>query len=386
MTHLVGWKTDTEAFICADSAVTWDRAVDLPLSTSSFGELHVLSSTKTIAEGAIKVLNFDYAALGIAGDARVAQVVVEDFKRRVEGGDSAREAFMGACANCSPLPPDRAISLLAAIPESRQPALLAFNGSGEGYVTEALAGDFVAMGSLRPELEALGLLALQLVHDTVGSEARRVLAGMLAFLQGMGVQNYILESDGVGGAYAGLHATAHAIHWQPSIEYMLRFVPGRSQMIRSAIWRNRLVVNSTLNGGAWWGFGNTSVTGAHGDQEYRRDFPAVGLQLLQSGGFEYFMLMDIAQERILMFETPQGRSTRYLEIKNESVDGMYKFLRNFHEDAREILGMTPEPNPEGRARLQLFWFPAEGQAIGKDVIADASFFRRVSVEDRRIRT
>jgi len=218
VTFVLGWCDDDGAFICADSAVTHDRA---PLgATSSFGEAQQVDGL-TIEEGAVKILQLPREMIvAVCGDAKAALDFIMSVQNRLKyTGDPLRRIL----AELSSAADRRfGFELLFGHRVDGVPVLTAFdikNASIDDVGNERV----VALGSLPREKR---MLAVQLVtavrQHNLPAEAR--LAAALVVLQSMGITEY-LPQHRVGGAFFGAYASRDYVVWQPDLDYLM-YRPG----------------------------------------------------------------------------------------------------------------------------------------------------------------
>ena len=68
MSYVLGWKTQSNVYLAADSMITSaPTKVDVQ---SSFGERHICEGTISVAERALKIVVDDDLAIGLCGDFR----------------------------------------------------------------------------------------------------------------------------------------------------------------------------------------------------------------------------------------------------------------------------------------------------------------------------
>jgi hypothetical protein len=81
------------------------------------------------------------------------------------------------------------------------------------------AGTVVTMGALNNSLEdSVRAVVAKLLSSNLADDV--VLVTVLAYLQSLGVSNYLIET-GVGGAFFGASIDVVGIRWQPDVSYLL---------------------------------------------------------------------------------------------------------------------------------------------------------------------
>jgi hypothetical protein len=225
MTYCLGWKTQTCAYLVADTATTSLR----PLSTfrSSFGEQHVFGATGNTQEGALKVISAHRAGITFSGNASLGYAVVETFRMAVEAGVAPQPALQMAINSNISYGDRPDLSMLCAFVEGCDAHLRSFNKDHDQCFVEHVPGDLVQLGSLVGKEENI---VCQISDTFIGKlkqtdlEGPALLACALGLCQSYGIHNGLLEL-GVDGAFAGAVIDASGFHWQPDTAYLL-FTPG----------------------------------------------------------------------------------------------------------------------------------------------------------------
>lgn len=219
MTYCLGWKTDNYAYLVADAAVSSSRP---PIEErSSFGELHVQSQSKNIHEGALKVIPVENAAITFSGNAHTGNSIVHTLRMALDAGDTYRKAFERAIDSNTPFSEGKAVSVLFAYFESREPKLVSFDAQNDPSYSEYPAGEVVQMGSASQDaiLSGMSKAVLRGMQDQIG-EGAPLLSCVLGFCQHFGIHNNLIEL-GAGGTFAGCLVSAEGFFWQPDIAYLV---------------------------------------------------------------------------------------------------------------------------------------------------------------------
>ena len=71
MTYLLGWKTQSNTYLAADSMLT--GAASSIDGQSSFGERHICDGQNSVAERGLKIVVTEDLAIGLCGDFQLAR-------------------------------------------------------------------------------------------------------------------------------------------------------------------------------------------------------------------------------------------------------------------------------------------------------------------------
>ena len=252
MTYCLGWKTQTCAYLVADTATTSPR----PLSTlrSSFGEQHVSGVKENIQEGALKIISAHNAGITFSGDSRLGYEVVETLRMAVKAGVAPQPALKRAIdSNINP-GGELDLSVLYAFVEGGDAHLISFNRDHDRCYVEHAPGDLVQLGYL---VGQEGTFVCQISDAFLGKlrmelGGSSLLACALGLCQSYGIHNVLLTHR-AGGAFVGAFVDASGFHWQPDIAYLL-FTPGEPNFSEHAavfpfVRDDVLVVRSLLADG-----------------------------------------------------------------------------------------------------------------------------------------
>jgi hypothetical protein len=224
MTYIVGWKTGGNVYVCADSAVTTEYpnydAPTLGKQRTTFGELAVEDTDRTVVEGALKITYIDKAIVASAGLAHVCKEVVDHARFELIGVSDVRIAITralqyvqrstGLCCQ---------IRLIIAAPSEPEPLLCSYDGNPNLEVREIVGERGVHFGQLPGVYKDITAEIVSLLPFLPQSPDDK-LASMLAVLQSYGINASLMES-GVGGVFAGAYATKDAICWQKDTLYWI---------------------------------------------------------------------------------------------------------------------------------------------------------------------
>lgn len=228
MTYCLGWKSETAAFLIADSAVTditdYKQRKDLPEKTTFCEQQGSIDNGKKyVYERAFKLYSINKVAITLAGDVRFGNKVIELIKENLEYGIDVHKAIENSVNNYPDFSSQEHIQILVAccedkpeiylIDNKRQPCIgavsdIACIGSPPEVFRECSLSFYKSFKESRKKEE----------HDELADET--FLLRMLAFLQSYGVHHPTIEK-GIGGTYSGLYVNIEKINWQPDIYYLI---------------------------------------------------------------------------------------------------------------------------------------------------------------------
>lgn len=227
MTFCVAWKTESAAFIIADSVVTQIKgASDTELSkTSSFMEKQgFIEDDKYSYEGAYKLFSTDACGFSIAGDKAfgidfVSNVInqIEIFKRSVE------EAIHFSLQNYPDFSSYPQIEIIIITFDSKPRMFTVFNQRKTNYLKEEFEPIVTGTPLQGLKQEFLELFDGSLKYwesDPSFDRDEIFFVKILALLQSYGINYYTLGA-GVGGSYTGLLVNSEGIVYQPDVCYLL---------------------------------------------------------------------------------------------------------------------------------------------------------------------
>lgn len=216
MTMIVAFRSDTHAFIVADSAITSAQSDGLLWGpASSFEERHPVGANGTVEEAALKILRVGDDAWGFAGDVTAIEAAAARIKKlRTEKRPTVREAIAIEFSSVAELE----LELVWVYFEEGSPRVESWSVTS-GW-EESI---FAVAGSAAHNQELVGTcyqLALRTVAPTHGLplddyqlEPSVGLTLFQAGLQAVSVQENLII-DGVGGGLIGAMVGPAGFEWQ----------------------------------------------------------------------------------------------------------------------------------------------------------------------------
>jgi hypothetical protein len=241
MTYVLAWKTDSEVFLTADSALTTTHPSPEGhhLERSSFGEEHIFENDRIVEERALKLFLKDNIGVAIAGRYDTAIQIVKSFYEGLSAGSSPKRALDDAIFHWYPSLRDGIVQLAVAYFDER-PQLLYFDGQNRVDDTRRI----VHLGSAPPDYQAINEQWLEGLVGVPGFESSSRLAAMQGVLQSHGILNTTLQR-GIGGAFAGLYVDDSGGHWQSDLLFI---EDGTTRFVSSCVRRDCFIINSPVLG------------------------------------------------------------------------------------------------------------------------------------------
>ncbi|EJG0664769.1 hypothetical protein C4G29_RS22150 [Vibrio parahaemolyticus] len=225
MTYCIAWKTETSAYILADSAVTrlTDKVVNVPNVTSFMERQGTMDSEKHVMEGAYKIYSGEDFAIGMSGDAEFAAEVTELLANHLSVGRSIHQAVELTINNFMDFAQKPYIEVVIAA-YNEAPIILTLTNRGKVYKSEHQ--DIVLLGSPTDDLvkytegfyKAFKKSWYEESHFVERDEV--LFARMLGLLQSYGIHSYTME-DGIGGTYSGIMVNENGLFNQPDTCFLI---------------------------------------------------------------------------------------------------------------------------------------------------------------------
>lgn len=239
MTYVIAWKSKSEVFLTADSALTTrSPSLELTLSQSSFGQEHLLDTERKVEERALKLFLKEKIGIGLAGRYDLAIKAINAFYEKIQEGLSPIDALKWAVFLIQPFPQDTTIQLAVGYYDDG-PRLISFNSQGDCQIRDD--EEIVHLGSAPPGYKRINE---EWVKDIIRKidQPKAQIASMLGVLQSHGMLNPTLQA-GIGGAFAGLYIGESGGNWQPDILFV-----EDDKLASVSIINDCLVVNSPTIG------------------------------------------------------------------------------------------------------------------------------------------
>ena len=362
MTYILGWKFDHYAYVVADTALTLIHPIGLNIQrivadrTTSFGELNVCETQRVVSEGVLKIINMNQLCVAFSGDVQAARSVADDLASRLRQGAPPREALEQALLSNGPFDPNRQINLIAGIPASPDPILLAFNIDGDQRVHEVPDQTVVQFGSIHPSYKSLTANLLKQLQ-IFKAAPDRLLVGALAIVQSYGIHDYLLQA-GAGGAFVGLWIGPRFLQWQQDLLFILqRDLDSTVDMISSVIRDSVLIVRSNVSNACRY-FGDSINDGL--SEEWKRRWWDEAFDFTEQGRFDFVILLNIAARIVTVVEMLKCGDSEHFRIHVRKGEGAEEAFRaNIAMSPLLVRAMTErlEDFRDGSIPFKFNWFP-----------------------------
>ena len=197
MTYVLGWKSNSEAFLTADSALTTlSDSPKLNFLKSSFGQEHVLETKRKVEERSSKLFLRENIGVAMAGRYDLAIQIISAFYGKIGEGLSPRDALGWAVFLNSSFPRDATVQLAVAYFDGH-PKLLSFNSQGDRKIRDD--EEVIHLGSAPQGYKAINKGWLEDISPRTKNQPGIQLSSVLGVLQSHGVLNPTLRA-GIGGA------------------------------------------------------------------------------------------------------------------------------------------------------------------------------------------
>lgn len=225
MTYCIAWKTDTSAYIFADSVVTEfsSGGSEQPIRTSFLEKQGQINSENNVFEGAYKIFSGDNYAIGMSGDSRFATQVVELLQMHLNFGRSVCQSIDMTINNYTDFSKRPCVELVVASFDEH-PVLFTVKNRGEKFNIEQQG--LVLLGSPTKELITYTTNFYQSFKKSWNDESHLLerdeilFARMLGLLQSYGIHNYTIE-EGIGGTYSGVMINSTGVITQPDTCFLI---------------------------------------------------------------------------------------------------------------------------------------------------------------------
>jgi len=221
----VAWKTETSAFVFADSAITefYSTESEQPIVTSFLEKQGKLNSGKFVFEGAFKIFSEDSYAIGMSGDSIFATEVVDLLKKHMSVGRTVCQSIDMTIDNFTDFSKRPYIELVVAAFDE-VPILFTIKNRGGNFKVEQ--EDLVLLGSPTEDLKTYTNNFYQSFKKTWYEESyfpdrdERLFARMFGLLQSYGIHSYTIE-EGIGGTYSGVRINSTGLITQPDTCFLI---------------------------------------------------------------------------------------------------------------------------------------------------------------------
>lgn len=329
MTFCVAWKTDTSAYIIADSAITrLSKENSDALETTSFLEKQgQLSQHKNVIEGGYKIFSGDSYAIGMAGDAHFATTVVNLLHMHLSYGRTAEQSIRMTIDNFTDFSQRPHIELVI-ITYTDKPLIYTLTNRGDEF--ECIPETLVLLGSPTTELIKYTTNFHEAFMKSWKSESNYsdrddiLFARMLGLLQSYGIHRYTME-NGIGGTYSGVMVNKSGVLKQPDTCFLISGEnPAFDTLKVASVHSNEnhlCIINSDT---AQIIIRNLA---ANADDITARNVAEQCRNVFDSGKFKYIILINIRMHTVCIIDMNYELHHMHLNIDvRESKQGTIGFL------------------------------------------------------------
>lgn len=358
MSYVLGWKTQSNTYVAADSMITGTA----PSSDvqSSFGERQISGCSVSVAERALKIIVDGDLAIGLCGVFRLARSLASDVIRSYRRLHDPEAAIQEMIVSNGPFSTGCDAKLIVAWRGQPCPRLFSFNHDGSATLCEAGHGEGFQLGSASPMHKGLTWELLKRIVALEDQGPAAHLTAALGLLQSHGIHDYLLE-NGVGGSFTGLSVTREGIAWQPDLLYLID-EPGKEiwSGVATCVRDQNLIVNSTMTNEA-----RVFATTVNSENDWAQWFKSWG-QFAQSfitnRLFDFVVLLGLNRWVVVVIEMRRASESKVLRFHADSTvkDGVSWF--ELHADMITPLRRrfsNPEPDARDfRFRFEPYGAPA----------------------------
>ena len=311
MTYALGWKTEHEAFLAADTVITTrGDSVALNREQTSFGEKHHKDARHKAEESYLKLFLKSNVGVSFAGDVRLARDMIKTFYEEIEGkGSTPLDALKWSVStHCpSPLPVDESVVLIVAFYTDGHPRLLSFNSQNDHKIREDEV--LVQAGSMPKNYKEFTEFALTGIVPNTHGKPNHHLASMLGIFQAYSIFDSLLASSGVGGAFSGLYIGASGGSWQPDILYLL------PDKLVSTLFRNDcfLIPSPTIGASACF-MSYIPPKPMSEIEKQTQEAVEEAKGVMKEAKFDFAVVVDKEGETLTLLDMQKNREHEYLRL------------------------------------------------------------------------
>lgn len=314
MSYVLGWKTQSNVYIAADSMIT--SAPTMIADQSSFGERQIREGGISVAERGMKIVVDNDLAIGLCGDFRIARNLASSVilgNRRLRDPMKAMQEMV---VSNGPFTNGCEVQLIIAWRGKPGPRLFCFNDDGSCSLREAACGEGFQLGSAHTMHKNITrqLFKPLVAMERYGPAAH--LTAALGLLQSYGIHDYLLR-DRVGGSFTGLSVTSEVITWQPDLLFLIdepeKYIwPGIATCVRD----HNLIVNSTITHEPRVFM--TTVNGENDFAQWSKRWGKFAKSCITTQLFDFVVLLGLKRWVVIVIEMKRASMSRMLKFQSGS--------------------------------------------------------------------
>jgi ATP-dependent protease HslVU (ClpYQ) peptidase subunit len=331
MTYVVGWKSKSSVYICADSVVTVSahqpREDLLIYKESTFGEKMYFNDSKHTTESICKIENInEKVIIAFSGEVGVAQEIIDYFRRTLERYNDytaqlIKDSFITSINESDSDEKVHKVSFIIGLIDFDNPILMSYNRGGNRALTEH---SIVQIGSLS-DSTTYRYITNKLYADSTSLDEDCQLIVISAVLQSYGFhEKSIIENYGVGGFILGVQLKKTGVTWNDDTFFFLYSGTFKDFVARpmTLFIRENVVF---ARGAASRKIIGDIPTKWHGSN------PNVLFDSLMPSQYKYIVFLSAIKRKITILKTESfNDQSRFANIKDpNSVNPTFYITRNF---------------------------------------------------------
>lgn len=362
MTYALAWKTDTDVFLAADTALTtYLPTAKLHLKSSSFGYDHVQTDKKVVQESAVKLFLKNAIGIAFAGRYELAVSVAKSFYEKRDEGHSHLEALKNALFLNSPFPKDATLQLAVGYYENG-PHLLTFDSLKGTDIRDDQR--IVHMGNVPDPMKEVAENWIFEIITNITNDPAQLLVSAIGFLQSSSIFDNLLEI-GIGGAFTGIYVNQNGGKWQPDVIFI-----EDEKYVGTCVRHDCLVVHSPV-------IGQSRCFSTYLPPRTKEDL----LAQVEKAKQKARKVRDSGEYEFAVVRGESGKPLVLLELRRNTKHALL-WLKPF-KDEHGHKGMTLSKFPELRKIFRehkghalMFYYPYERPTV-KKIPDDKKFVRTI---------
>ncbi len=243
MTYALAWKSESEAFLAADTALT--SAPDPKtqnITQSSFGQDHVVNEEgKKVEERVVKLFLKKNIGVVFAGNYSTALEIIGSFYEEIDRGKNPTDSLNEALFK-NVIPSGKTVQLAIAYYD-QGPKILSFNANHDFQIKEE---ERIQIGNPLPIHRKLSEDWFKDINSKINGRPSLNLTAFLGVFQSYNLFSPQMER-GIGGAFCGLYIDKSGGRWQPDILF-IEYGGDAEKLVSTCFRHDCLVVSSPVIG------------------------------------------------------------------------------------------------------------------------------------------
>ncbi len=337
MTYALAWKSDSEVFLAADTALTSPPdPLNFHVVESSFGQAHVLNEQEDarVEERVVKLFLRKNIGITFAGSYGLAIRVATSFYERIDQGDIPREALNWALF-ANPFPQGRTLQMVVAYHDGT-PRLIAFNANHDSQISEN--EEIVQIGNPLPIHRQLTETWIRDVLSKIPDKPEWALSALLGIFQSYNLFSPQMER-GIGGAFCGLLIDGNGGRWQPDILF-IEYGGATEKHVSTCFRHDCLVINSPTIGRSRCMCSFLPPQTQAFMYEQAQKAVAKGKRLNRNEEYEYIVFLGVESVTVTLIEMRRNTKHALVWLKHFKGEGGEGTQLHIFPALREIISRT----------------------------------------------